>query len=117
VKRLPFTPQMADAVRDRIKTWTTRKVSCPITLGDVFAGVEAKDGKPAFYTPVADAFAILRCTEIMYRSPNSFTEDEARLEGFKSKAEYVAYWQSLNKKLSPDDTQKVIVFEVVLAHA
>jgi hypothetical protein len=49
----------------------------------------------------------------MYRSPNSFTEDEARLEGFKSKAEYVAYWQSLNKTLSPDAPQKVIVFEVV----
>jgi hypothetical protein len=113
VKRLPFTPQLANAVRARIKTWTTRKELCPITLGDVFAGVEAKDGKPAFYTPVADAFATLRCTEIMYRSPNSFTDDEARLEGFKSKSEYVAYWQSLNKTLSPDAPQKVIVFEVV----
>lgn len=113
MKRLPFTPQMADAVRARIKTWTTRKKSCPITLGDVFAAIEAKDGKPAFYTPVADAFAILRCTAIMYRSPNSFTDDEARLEGFKSKSEYVDYWQSLNKTLSPDAPQKVIVFEVV----
>jgi len=49
----------------------------------------------------------------MYRSPNSFTDDEAQREGFKSKSEYVAYWQGLNKTLSPDDTQKVIVFEVV----
>jgi len=113
MKRLPFTPQMADAVRAGIKTWTTRKKSCPITLGNMFAAVEAKDGKPAFYTPVANAFAILRCTEIMYRSPNSFTDDKAQLEGFESKAEYVAYWQSLNKTLSPDDPQKVIVFEVV----
>ena len=113
MKRLPFTAQMADAVRAGIKTWTTRKESCPITLGDVFAAVEAKDGKPAFLTPVSDAFATLRCTEVMYRSPNSFTDEEARKEGFGSKGEYVAYWQALNKGRSPDDAQKAIVFEVV----
>lgn len=113
MKRLSYTAQMADAVRSGTKTMTTRNESCPITLGDVFAGVESKDGKPAFLTPVADAFAILRCTEIMYRSPNSFTEEEARKEGFGTKAEYIAYWQALNKGRSPYEAQKVIVFEVV----
>jgi hypothetical protein len=113
MKRLSYTAQMAQAVREGRKTWTTRKLSCSITLGDVFAGVEAKDGKPAFLTPADDGFAILKCTATWLRSPNSFTEEEARMEGFDSKAEYIAYWQNLNPTKSADDHQKVIVFEVV----
>lgn len=105
MKRISFTKQMRDQVIAGRKTLTTRKPSTKIEAGERFAAVYGTPKRPGFLVPVADAFAICECLSVVLMAPAQMTEDQAKMEGFADKREYLAYWQRLNPTADPDGLQ------------
>lgn len=105
MKRMQFTPAMAEAVMNG-KTCTTRKVTNRINAGDQFAAVIGRT------TPAKDGFAVCRCTGVFFLTPNEIASKYYKEEGFDEPEQYLAYWQSLNPDVPDDSTQKLICFQV-----
>ena len=84
MKRLTFKSEHVPTVLNGTKTGTTRWKVQPLKVGDVVAAVAGKNGKPAFLTPAADAFATIVITEVKRIYFADYSEVHAKRCGFKS---------------------------------
>lgn len=77
MKRITFKTEHEEPVKNGTKRFTSRFKDQNWRVGERRAAVAPRDGKPAFLTPVKDAFCILECVSVESKQFGYFTEQDA----------------------------------------
>lgn len=105
IPRLPFKPEFVGAVKSGMKCHTARWKRVPgLYEGATAAATTSMNGKPAFLTPVASAFATVRIKRVEDMPFADFTEDHAAL------CQVSRDWYLRERPLAKD-TDRIVLYE------
>lgn len=103
MKRIPFKAEFQEPILNGTKCNTSRMDDLGWLPGERRAAVAGKGKKPAFLTPVAEAFAIVECVSVEVKFWKDFTEEDA------AKCLVDRAWYERKGPLSP--LQRVYLYE------
>ena len=88
------------------KKFTRINVPCPWTSGEVITAVHLVD-------EIDRPFATLKIARIIEHKLGELSDDDARLEGYSSRAEFLTAWEAIHGSANVEEKVWAIEFELV----